>query len=108
MADFQFLQISWEYGKEFLSLEDNPREYYEGEAWEQALESYLYKMSDDWLESLEDIYRVSNGKIVSCRNKIESEISRREEAFELEKLEKSEAKERALYERLAVKFSPKV
>jgi hypothetical protein len=107
MAHFEFLQISWDYGKEFLSLEDNPHEYYEGESWEQALELYLYKMSDDWLESLEDIYRASNDKIVSCREKIEAEIFRRTEDEKLKELMKAEAEERALYEKLAAKFAPK-
>lgn len=100
MAKFEFLQISWEYGKEFLSLED--------ESWEQALKAHLFQMSDDWLERLDDIYRVSDGKIVSCRDEIDCEISRREKAFELEQLKKLEDEERALYERLAPKFAPKV
>lgn len=100
MAHFEFLQISWDYGKDFSYCED--------ESWEQALKAHLYKLNNDWLYSLMDIFRVSNGKIVSCRNEIDSEISRREEEERLEKLEKAQAKERALYEKLAAKFAPKV
>ena len=98
MAHFEFLQISWEYGKEFISYED--------ESWEQALKAHLTQMSDDRLECL-DIFRVSDGKIVSCHEEIEAEISRREENERLEKLNKAEAKERALYEKLAAKFAQK-
>lgn len=98
MAMFEFLQISWDYGKEFISYED--------ESWEKALRAHLTQMSDSWLETL-DIFRVSNDKIVSCHEEIEAEIARRAEALKLEKLKKAEDEERALYEKLAAKFAPK-
>lgn len=96
MAKFQFLQTS-HYGENFLYLED--------ESWEKALQAHLCQLSQDELEHLNDIYRVSNGIIFSCRDEINVEFSRRKEAAHLAELKKIEDQEFELYQQLVVKFA---